>query len=297
MLPRKTSRAVGLYLAALLILVQLNLTYSIEQNNLLHDIDQSKDNRKNEHSLDHGIEHGIEHDIGLKDRPSHHQSKFATDLDAWSHQDVDLLMDHNDNLAIETHQAFKVTENPPKSFKFDSVGVSTSTEVSGAITSTDSPGVSTDSSGVIPGVSSATDSTKSKPPPLCLCDPPCASNASNAHNSLSTGSGERTSSVGTFMGSLQCPHGRSVPRKDCPCCEVCPRQVGETCGGPDTPCDKQFGLRCSPANVCAGEYSIHLSIRLYVPAMICSYSILYYLYQDRAALRPAFEVVRFDVKI
>ncbi|XP_018020732.1 uncharacterized protein LOC108677093, partial [Hyalella azteca] len=65
-----------------------------------------------------------------------------------------------------------------------------------------------------------TDLTKDDLPTLCLCSPPCP------------------------RRGRDCPSGRMVPRGDCPCCLVCPREEGDACGGhDDPPCN--LGLACS----------------------------------------------------
>ena len=205
------------------------LAHSIEQNNLLQENDLSKDNIK---KGELGLDHGIEHNIGLKQHVqdiegiTHHNDATSFgggDFDDWilQHQDV-----ANDNLAVETHQAFVVTETAPKSFTVEkSTNAPSENEKKPFHLSKNSNNVS----------------TKSKKPTLCLCEPPCQFTSDN-NSSASDNS--------------QCLTGRYVPRKDCPCCKVCARQEGESCGSPHQLCDKEFGLRCSEEKICVGEYLI-----------------------------------------
>ncbi|XP_076030680.1 uncharacterized protein LOC143018947 isoform X7 [Oratosquilla oratoria] len=53
--------------------------------------------------------------------------------------------------------------------------------------------------------------------------------------------------------TLDCPDGRVVPRRDCPCCTVCAQKEGEACEEPMMPCDADFGLVCSPEGLCTAE--------------------------------------------
>ncbi|XP_042237938.1 LOW QUALITY PROTEIN: uncharacterized protein LOC121876666 [Homarus americanus] len=49
--------------------------------------------------------------------------------------------------------------------------------------------------------------------------------------------------------------GRVMAREDCPCCRVCAQQAGDPCSLPSLPCDKEFGLVCSPEGVCQAEFA------------------------------------------
>ena len=230
-----------------LLVCLISVAICIEENNLLQndltkDTIIEKDKRHDHSGLDHGIEHGfgdLHQDMSLAQKQDLLLSGPPSDphqLQEHQHKDDDVAVDiepmADDNLAVESGQTFTIRVTTPKSFLVPQIEEE------------------------IPGDASVieTSGATNAPPTLCLCDPPCVTFNSSSNS------------------SSNCTSGRFAARKDCPCCRVCMRQEGESCGTPNEICDKQFGLHCSEENLCVGKYSKYYNCSLQVRFPIVGYS-------------------------
>lgn len=54
------------------------------------------------------------------------------------------------------------------------------------------------------------------------------------------------------LTSSDCPNGRVISRRDCPCCFVCAKQLTEECNMEEMLCDSDYGLECGSDKHCKG---------------------------------------------
>ncbi|OXA60400.1 putative epidermal cell surface receptor [Folsomia candida] len=55
------------------------------------------------------------------------------------------------------------------------------------------------------------------------------------------------------LTSSDCPNGRVISRRDCPCCFVCAKQLTDECNNEELLCDADYGLECGSDKHCKAK--------------------------------------------
>lgn len=79
--------------------------------------------------------------------------------------------------------------------------------------------------------------------------------SSSANNSTLCVCGVDRVPCAKSVTSSDCPNGRVISRRDCPCCFLCAKQLTDECNSEELLCDSDYGLECGSDKRCKGEIS------------------------------------------